>query len=221
MASAPPASSGASCRSSRRETSTAVVNTGDDDRFHGLLVCPDLDSVTYTLAGAQNPDTGWGLVDETFHTMDAIERYGAPTWFRLGDRDLATHLFRTQRVAAGATLSEATTRITDAWDLPRRLLPMTDDRIATRITAQMPGEAGARGPATTELAMQEWFVRERCEPPVVRVHFDGADRAAPAPGVLDALHDAETILVLPEQPGDLDRSDPRRPRHPRRARRAP
>ena len=172
---------------------TAVVNTGDDDRFHGLLVCPDLDSVTYTLAGAQNPDTGWGLVDETFHTMDAIERYGAATWFRLGDRDLATHLFRTQLVDAGVPLSEATSRITEAWNVRSRLLPMTDDRVATRITVS--GPAGER-----ELAMQEWFVKERCEPPVVRVHFAGADDARPGPGVLEALEAAETILICPSNP---------------------
>ena len=91
---------------------TAVVNTGDDDRFHGLLVCPDLDSVTYTLAGASNPETGWGLVDESFRVMEAIDRYGSPTWFRLGDRDLATHLFRTEQVDAGVSLSAVTARIT-------------------------------------------------------------------------------------------------------------
>ena len=89
---------------------TVVVNTGDDDWFHGLYVCPDLDSVTYTLAGAQNPETGWGLAGETFATVDALGRYGADTWFRLGDRDLATHLFRTQLLRDGATLSEATAR---------------------------------------------------------------------------------------------------------------
>jgi LPPG:FO 2-phospho-L-lactate transferase len=178
---------------------TVVVNTADDDWFHGLLVCPDLDSVTYTLAGAQNPDTGWGLAGETFAAVDALDRYGADTWFRLGDRDLATHLFRTQRLAAGDTLTEATARITAAWGLAPRLLPMSDDRIATRITARTRAGSGA-GEETTEFAMQEWFVRERCEPPVVGVRFDGADRAAPAPGVLDALHDAETILVCPSNP---------------------
>src|SRR5438445_3530066 len=113
---------------------TVVVNTGDDDTFHGLAVCPDLDSVTYTLAGAENPDTGWGLAGETFAAMDALDRYGAPTWFRLGDRDLATHLFRTERLRSGASLSEATAEIVAAWGLPCRLLPMTDDRVATRIT---------------------------------------------------------------------------------------
>ena len=177
---------------------TAVVNTGDDDRFHGLLVCPDLDSVTYTLAGAQNPDTGWGLVDETFHTMDAIERYGAPTWFRLGDRDLATHLFRTQLVDSGVPLSEATARIAEAWNVRSRLLPMTDDRVATRITVT--GADGSEPAGSRELAMQEWFVKERCEPPVVRVHFAGADTAIPGPGVLESLEAAGTILICPSNP---------------------
>ena len=168
---------------------TVVVNTADDDWFHGLYVCPDLDSVTYTLAGAQNPETGWGLVGETFATVDALGRYGADTWFRLGDRDLATHLFRTQLLREGATLSEATARITAAWELAPRLVPMSDDRIATRITTD-----------TGELAMQEWFVRERCEPPVLGVHFDGAGTAAAAPGVIDAILGAETVLVCPSNP---------------------
>ena len=174
---------------------TAVVNTGDDDEFHGLWVSPDLDSVTYTLADAHNHTLGWGLEGETFATMDALDRYGASTWFRLGDRDLATHLFRTQRLRAGATLTEVTAEIGAAWGLGPRLLPMTDDRVATRITV-----ADAPGEPTRELAMQEWFVRERCEPPVVRVHFDGAHAARPAPGVLDALRAADTIVICPSNP---------------------
>jgi len=168
---------------------TVVVNTADDDWFHGLYVCPDLDSVTYTLAGAQNPDTGWGLAGETFAAIDALARYGEDTWFRLGDRDLATHLFRTRLLRDGATLSEATARVTAAWELAPRLLPMTDDRVATRITT----DGG-------ELAMQEWFVRERCEPAVVGVHFAGAADASPAPGVLDAITRADTVLVCPSNP---------------------
>jgi LPPG:FO 2-phospho-L-lactate transferase len=168
---------------------TVVVNTADDDWFHGLYVCPDLDSVTYTLAGAQNPDTGWGLAGETFAAIEALARYGEDTWFRLGDRDLATHLFRTRLLRDGATLSEATQSITAAWDLGPRLLPMTDDRVATRIATP----AG-------ELAMQEWFVRERCEPPVLGVDFAGADDAAPAPGVLEAIAIADTVLVCPSNP---------------------
>jgi len=173
---------------------TVVVNTADDDWFHGLLVCPDLDSVTYTLAGAENPETGWGLAGETFATMEASERYGAPTWFRLGDRDLATHLFRTGLVRDGLPLSAVTARIASAWGLGLRLLPMSDDRVATRIAAR-----GTDG-VVREHAMQEWFVRERSEPPVVAVRFEGADTARPGPGVLDALADAETILVCPSNP---------------------
>jgi LPPG:FO 2-phospho-L-lactate transferase len=174
---------------------TAIVNTADDERFHGLAVSPDLDSVTYTLAGASNEAQGWGLEGETFATLDALARYDVPTWFRLGDRDLATHLFRTERLATGAPLSEVTAEIARAWGVDTRLVPMTDDRVATRITVEM----GDRG-ETTELAMQEWFVRERCEPPVVAVRFDGAPDARPAPGVLDALRRADTILICPSNP---------------------
>jgi LPPG:FO 2-phospho-L-lactate transferase len=174
----------------------AVVNTADDDTFHGLRVSPDLDSVTYTLAGASNDAQGWGLEGETFATLDALARYDVPTWFRLGDRDIATHLFRTQRLAAGAPLSDVTAEITRAWGIEAHLLPMTDDRVATRITVRdSDADDGLR-----ELAMQEWFVRERCEPPVVSVRFDGADRATPAPGVLEALRTAETIEICPTNP---------------------
>jgi LPPG:FO 2-phospho-L-lactate transferase len=173
---------------------TVVVNTGDDDWFHGLLVCPDLDTVTYTLAGAENPETGWGLAGETFATMAAIERYGFPTWFRLGDRDLATHLYRSERLRGGAPLSTIAMEIAHAWDVRSRLLPMSDDRIATRIDAR-----GADG-SVSELRMQEWFVRDRAEPRVVAVRFEGAPEARPAPGVLDAIDDAETIIVCPSNP---------------------
>jgi LPPG:FO 2-phospho-L-lactate transferase len=173
---------------------TVIVNTGDDDTFHGLHVSPDLDSVTYTLADAQNPNTGWGLAGETFHAIDALERYGRPTWFRLGDRDLATHLFRTERLRTGASLSEVTAEIAEAWGLRSRLLPMTDDPVATRITVEMTGGS------TEELAMQDWFVRQHAEPPVVAVRFAGAEDAQPAAGVLDALAAAETILICPSNP---------------------
>jgi LPPG:FO 2-phospho-L-lactate transferase len=172
----------------------AVVNTADDESFHGLAVSPDLDSVTYTLAGASNEAQGWGLEGETFATLDALARYDVPTWFRLGDRDLATHLFRTQRLASGVPLSQVTGEITRAWGIETRLVPMTDDRVATRITVRDPDGRGR------ELAMQEWFVRERCEPPVLSVRFDGAAAARPAPGVLDALRTASTILVCPSNP---------------------
>lgn len=175
-------------------TVTVVVNTGDDDEFHGLWVSPDIDSVTYRLAGASNPETGWGLAGETFHTMDALNRYGEETWFRLGDRDLATHLYRTRRLREGATLTAVTQETAAAWGVDARLVPMTDDRVATRITVR------AEGNAIVELAMQDWFVRRRAEPPVVSVSFDGADASVPAPGVLDAIESAETILVCPSNP---------------------
>jgi LPPG:FO 2-phospho-L-lactate transferase len=173
---------------------TVVVNTGDDDQFHGLHVSPDLDSVTYTLADAANPETGWGLADETFRAMDALDRYGALTWFRLGDRDLGTHLYRSARLREGASLTTVTSEITQAWGIGARLLPMSDDRIATRITVR------ADDGSEEELAMQDWFVRRRAEPPVVAVRFDGAEGASAAPGVLEALEAAETILVCPSNP---------------------
>jgi LPPG:FO 2-phospho-L-lactate transferase len=173
---------------------TVVVNTGDDDWFHGLLVCPDLDTVTYTLAGAENPDTGWGLDGETFAAIDALERYALPTWFRLGDRDLATHVYRSDRVRAGAPLSTIAAEIAAAWGVRSRLLPMSDDPVSTRIDVRT-GDG-----SVAELHMQEWFVRERAEPPVVAVRFDGVDRAAAAPGVLEALDRADTIVVCPSNP---------------------
>ena len=171
-------------------TVTAIVNTGDDDAFHGLHVAPDLDSVTYTLAGASNPETGWGLAGETFAAMTAIERYGAPTWFRLGDRDLGTHLYRTRRLAEGASLSQVTAEITAAWSLDVTLLPMSDDPAPTVIVT----DDGRR------LAMQEWFVKERATPPVADVDLTAARAALPAPGVVDAIRDAEVVVVCPSNP---------------------
>lgn len=169
-----------------------IGNTGDDEVFHGLHVSPDLDTVTYTLAGVVGP-AGWGLAGDIFRALDALERYGAATWFRLGDADLATHLHRTARLRTGATLSEVTAEIALAWGLKSRLLPMSDDRVATRIEVDA-------GDAPVVMAMQEWFVRERAEPPVVSVRFDGADRAHPAPGVLEALEEAEAVLLCPSNP---------------------
>lgn len=173
------------------EDLVVVVNTGDDEHFHGLHVAPDLDSVTYTLAGIANPETGWGLAGETFHCLDALDRLGAPTWFRLGDADLATHLFRTERLRGGSTLSEATAAITASLGLEVTLLPMSDDRVATVIEVE---------PAPDELPMQEWFVRHRAEPRVRGVRFDDASAARPAPGVLEAIRGAERILVCPSNP---------------------
>ncbi len=176
------------------EELVVVGNTGDDDEFHGLLVCPDLDSVTYTLAGASNQALGWGLEGETFACLDALDRYQDDTWFRLGDRDLATHLYRSERLRAGATISTVTAEITAAWGLAFRLLPMSDDPVRTRITTRDPDGS------TRELRMQEWFVRERAQPPVVAVRYEGADAARAAPGVLEALETADAIVICPSNP---------------------
>ncbi|HYH49503.1 MAG TPA: 2-phospho-L-lactate transferase [Acidimicrobiia bacterium] len=176
------------------EAVVIIGNTGDDEVFHGLHVSPDLDTVTYTLAGAVGP-MGWGLADDTFRTLEAYERYGEPTWFRLGDADLATHLYRTSRLREGATLTEVTAEITLAWDIKARLLPMTDDRVATVIEV-----SGADGGEPVRMAMQEWFVRERAQPPVAAVRFEGAAEAQPGPAVLDALSEADAIMLCPSNP---------------------
>jgi LPPG:FO 2-phospho-L-lactate transferase len=169
----------------------AIVNTGDDVVLHGLHVSPDLDTVTYTLAGAINDETGWGLGGETWAVMDALTRYSkALTWFRLGDRDLATHLYRTQRLGDGASLSAVTSEIAAAWNLKLRLLPMTDDRVETRVDVVGEGEIG----------FQEYFVGHRHSVPVRAVRYAGADGARPASGVLDSLGEADRVLICPSNP---------------------
>jgi LPPG:FO 2-phospho-L-lactate transferase len=176
------------------EDVVVIGNTGDDEIFHGLHVSPDLDTVTYTLAGAVGP-AGWGLADDTFRTLEAYARYGEPTWFQLGDADLATHLYRTSRLREGATLTEVTAEITLAWDVKAKLLPMTDDRVATVIDVAAPD-----GGPPAAMAMQEWFVRERAQPPVAGVRFEGAAEARPGPAVLDALAEADAVLLCPSNP---------------------
>jgi LPPG:FO 2-phospho-L-lactate transferase len=177
---------------------TAVVNTGDDIEMHGLHVSPDLDTVTYTLAGAINPQLGWGLTGETWTAMGALDRYGARspqgstaggTWFRLGDRDLATHLYRTHRLREGASLSLVTAEIVRAWDLGLRLIPMTDDAVETRVTV-----------GGTEIGFQEYFVARAHSVAVSAVRFAGTATAHPAPGVLEAIGGAERIVVCPSNP---------------------
>ena len=169
----------------------AVVNTGDDVVLHGLHVSPDLDTVTYTLAGAISAERGWGLEGETWAAMDGLARYSPDlAWFRLGDRDLGTHLFRTHRLAQGATLSAVTAEIAAAWDVGVSVLPMTDDRVETRMDVVGEGELG----------FQEYFVGRAHSVPVRGVRFDGAEVAKPAPGVLNALGAAEVVVVCPSNP---------------------
>ncbi len=169
---------------------TAIVNTADDLVLHGLSVSPDLDTVTYTLAEAVDPDTGWGLANETWEAMSTLQRLGGPAWFQLGDRDLGTHLHRTGRLADGAGLAEVTSEITRAFGVDARLLPMTEDRVATMVTL-------ASGP---EVGFQDYFVGLRHDVPVSAVRFDGVDQARPAPGVLEAITSADTVVVAPSNP---------------------
>jgi LPPG:FO 2-phospho-L-lactate transferase len=170
---------------------TAVVNTGDDMVLHGLAISPDLDTVTYTVAGAIDPERGWGLRDETWQAMATLERYGGATWFGLGDRDLGTHLYRTQRQAEGAPLSTVTGEIARAWGLELTVLPVTDDPLRTMITLADTGE---------EIGFQDYFVARRHAVPVMGVRVAGAPEARPAPGVLDAIAGAGTVVVAPSNP---------------------
>lgn len=175
---------------------TAVVNVADDTELHGLHVSPDLDTVTYTLAGAIDPHRGWGLDGESWAAMDALDRYDpGRTWFRLGDRDLATHLYRTARLAEGAPLSAVAAEVAAAWGLGLRVLPVTDDRLRTMVTLAGDGEQGGQ-----EVEFQEYFVRRRHAVPVSSVRIDGADRAKPGPRVLEAIAGADTIVVAPSNP---------------------
>lgn len=171
---------------------TAVVNVADDFVLHGLHVSPDLDTVTYTLAGAADDERGWGLAGETWSAMAALGRYpGAVTWFALGDRDLGTHLFRTHRLGQGATLSEVTAEITRAWGLEPAVIPVTDDAVRTVVRLAGTGE---------EVGFQHWFVRLRHDVGVASLRFEGAEAARPAPGVLDALRDAARVVIAPSNP---------------------
>ncbi|HEY8525509.1 MAG TPA: 2-phospho-L-lactate transferase [Acidimicrobiales bacterium] len=170
---------------------TAVVNTGDDMVLHGLAISPDIDTVTYTVAGAIDPGRGWGLRDETWHAMEALERYGGQTWFSLGDRDLGTHLYRTQRLAEGAGLAEVTAEIAAAWGLELRIVPATEQPLRTRLTLAEGGE---------EISFQDYFVRRGHAVPVRAVRFAGAEEARPAPGVLEAIGSAATVVVAPSNP---------------------
>lgn len=182
---------------------TAIVNVGDDLVLHGLAISPDLDTVTYTVAEAIDPDRGWGLVDETWHAMRTLDRYGGASWFGLGDRDLGTHLHRTQRLADGARLHEVTAEIVRAWGIGFTILPATDDRLRTMVTLAADDPADGLAPplpAGTEISFQEYFVRRRHGVPVAAVRFDGADACTPAPGVLEAISVADTIVIAPSNP---------------------
>lgn len=177
-------------------TITAVVNTGDDTRLHGLHISPDLDTVTYTLAGMINPETGWGLVGETWLAMEGLRGYsgGRLGWFNLGDRDLATHLYRTSRLEEGASLSEVTAEIAARWAVGIRILPMSDTRVETRVTV-IDSDGSSR-----EVGFQEYFVARHHDVPVQAVRLVGAETAEPAPGVLEAVAGADVVVICPSNP---------------------
>jgi LPPG:FO 2-phospho-L-lactate transferase len=175
----------------------AIVNVGDDTVLHGLHISPDLDTITYTLAGLDNRETGWGIAGETWTVMDELTRLGGESWFRLGDRDLATHLFRTERLRAGDSLTEVTATIAARRGIAVRLLPVTDDALRTVLTLTQTTELG---PAGTEVAFQDYFVRLRHEVAVRAVRFDGAEEARPTPEVVAALREADQIIVCPSNP---------------------
>ena len=168
---------------------TAVVNVGDDLDVHGLRVCPDLDTVLYTLAGLGDEQRGWGRNDETWHALETVRELGGDGWFSLGDRDLGMHLVRTEALRRGEPLSEVTARLAEALGVGARLLPSTDDELRTWVETP----AGA-------FPFQEWFVRRGHRDPVDGVRFEGAATARPAPGVVDALAEAELIAIAPSNP---------------------
>jgi len=168
---------------------TIVVNTGDDAEVWGLHVSPDLDSVMYALAGVLDITRGWGRADETFRCLSAMAVYGAPTWFALGDRDLATHLVRTRALRDGRALSTITAELARALGVTSRILPMSDDAVRTIIHTP-----------DGRLDFQEYFVRDKCQAEVIGVEYAGAERARPAPGVVAAIREAEVVVVCPSNP---------------------
>ncbi len=168
---------------------TAIVNVGDDMEWAGLHISPDLDTITYTLADLVNPETGWGLRGESRRTLERLADLGGPDWFMIGDLDLATHLYRTHRLRNGDTLSAITRDLTQRLGLECAIIPVTDDRLRTVVST----DAGS-------LAFQDYFVRRRAADAVRSLRFDGAETARPAPGVLDALRQADVIVIAPSNP---------------------
>ena len=171
------------------EDLTIIVNTGDDFEHYGLYICPDLDTVCYTLAGLANPETGWGRVDETWNVIENASTLGGPDWFRLGDMDLGTHLERTRRLKEGQSLSEITHDFCKAWGVKHKVMPMSDQPVRTMVDTD-----------EGELAFQEYFVHRRCEPRVKGFRFENVDRAEPASGVKEAIQSADAVIICPSNP---------------------
>ncbi|MGW4097525.1 2-phospho-L-lactate transferase [Mycobacterium sp. NPDC004974] len=175
---------------------TAIVNVGDDAWMHGVRICPDLDTCMYTLGGGIDPERGWGHKDETWHAKEELAAYGVqPDWFGLGDRDLATHLVRTQMLRAGYPLSQVTEALCKRWSPGARLLPVTDDRSETHVVITDPEDGERRA-----IHFQEWWVRYRAQVPSHSFAFVGAEQATAAPGVTDAIAEADVVLLAPSNP---------------------
>ncbi len=181
---------------------TAVVNVGDDIWLHGLRVCPDLDTCMYTLGGGIDTDKGWGRAAETWSVREELEAYGAdPTWFGLGDRDVATHLVRTRMLRAGYPLSQVTEALCHRWEPGVRLLPATDDRVETHVVIDNPEAASAEdAPPQVAVHFQEWWIRHKAGPPAHRFASIGADEASVLPDARAAIAEADVVLVAPSNP---------------------
>jgi LPPG:FO 2-phospho-L-lactate transferase len=171
------------------ENLTVIVNTGDDFEHLGLTICPDLDTVCYTLAGLANPETGWGRQNETWNVIANIERLGGVSWFRLGDQDFATHIERTRRLKEGKPLSQVTKEFCEAWGIKQTVLPMSDSPVRTIVDTD-----------EGELAFQEYFVHRHCEPRVKGFRFDGIEGAQPVVGAVEALDAADAVVICPSNP---------------------
>jgi len=172
------------------EDLTVIVNTGDDFEHLGLIISPDLDTVCYTLAGLANPTTGWGRSEETWLALDIVKDLGGPTWFQLGDRDIGLHLERTRRLKAGEKLSTITQHICQTWGVGPRVLPMSDDTVSTWVYTK----------DGSKLPFQDYFVRQKCEPSVTGFEFENIRRARPAAGVLEAIQEAQLVVICPSNP---------------------
>jgi len=169
---------------------TIIVNTGDDFEYLGLAISPDLDTVCYTLAGLANPETGWGRREETFRALENIRMLGGPDWFYIGDKDLGTHIERTRRLKEGQSLSQVTMHFCRSWGVQPAVLPMSDQPVRTMVDTQEYGE----------LAFQEYFVHQHCEPKVKSFRFSGIEQALPAPGTLEAIDSADAVIFCPSNP---------------------
>jgi len=172
-----------------KEEITVIVNTGDDVELYGLHISPDLDIIMYTLAGIVDEEKGWGIQGDTFHCLDMLRKYGHETWFNLGDKDFATHIYRTHLLKRGLPLSEATKKLCQKLGLDVKILPMTDDKFETKVVTV----AGT-------MHFQEYFVKMKAQDEVINVMFEGAEKAQPAPGVVDSILNADVIIVCPSNP---------------------